>query len=70
MIEIRVVAELRVAEISDTNIETLKTVFLVDPGETVEALLGRIGMTGAQRWHYDSAEVRLKLAKPRKEVEG
>jgi len=58
------VAEKRVLELSEGNIETTKAVFLVQTGETVEALLRRAGLTGTTGWHYDQAEVRIKLVKP------
>ena len=59
-----IIAEKRVMEASDQNIECQKTVFAVQTGETVEALLLRVGMSGTSAWHYDQAEVRLKLVKP------
>ena len=58
------IAEKRVIEMSEDNIETTKTVFLIQNGETVEALLRRVGLDGRSRWHYDQAEVRIKLVKP------
>lgn len=60
----QLVAEKRVLELSEGNIETTKTVFLVETGETVEALMRRIELNGTARWHYDQAEVRIKLVKP------
>jgi hypothetical protein len=60
----QIMAEKRVLEMSEGNIETTKAVFLVQTGETVEALLRRVGMTGTSGWHYDQAEVRIKLVKP------
>ena len=69
----QMVAEKRVLELSEGNIETTTAVFLVQnrrqircwlAGETVEALLRRVGLTGAYGWHYDQAEVRIKLVKP------
>jgi hypothetical protein len=32
-------------------------------GETVESLLHRVGLTGRDSWHYDQAEMRVKLVK-------
>ncbi len=63
----QIIAEKRVLELSESNIETTKTVFAVEPGETVEDLLTRIGMDGRSRWHYDQTEVRLKLVTPNAE---
>jgi hypothetical protein len=60
----QIIAEKRVIELSENNIETTKTIFAVEPGETVEALLLRVGMDGRSKWHYDQTEVRLKLVKP------
>ena len=60
----QIMAEKRVLEMSELNIETTKAVFAVEPGETVEALLIRVGMNGASKWHYDQTEVRLKLVTP------
>ena len=60
----QLVAEKRVMELSEGNIETTKTVFLVETGETVEALMRRVGLNGTGNWHYDQAEVRIKLVKP------
>jgi hypothetical protein len=65
----QIVAEKRMIELSENNIETTKTVFVVEPGETVEALLLRVGMDGRSRWHYDQAEVRLKLVKLNDQVQ-
>ena len=63
----QIIAEKRVLEMSEQNIETTKAVFMVEPGETVEALLVRVGMSGASQWHFDQTEVRLKLVTPNKE---
>ena len=60
----QIIAEKRVLEFSESNIETVKTVFSVEQGETVEALLLRVGMDGRSKWHYDQMEVRLKLVTP------
>jgi hypothetical protein len=60
----QIMAEKRVLEMSEGNIETTKTVFVVQAGETVESLLLRVGLTGLSEWHYDQAEVRIKLVKP------
>jgi hypothetical protein len=60
----QIIAEKRVIELSENNIETTKTIFAVEPGETVEALLLRVGMDGRSKWHYDQTEVRLKLVMP------
>jgi hypothetical protein len=60
----QIIAEKRVMELSENNIETTKAVFAVEPGETVEALLLRAGMDGRSKWHYDQTEVRLKLVMP------
>ena len=60
----KIMAEKRVLEMSEGNIEKTKAVFVVQTGETVEALLRRVGLTGASGWHYDHAEVRIKLIKP------
>lgn len=60
----QLVAEKRVLELSEGNIETTKVVFLVETGETVESLMRRVGLTGASDWHYSEAEVRIKLVKP------
>jgi hypothetical protein len=59
----QIMAEKRVLEMSEGNIETTKAVFVVQTGETVEALLRRVGLTGTSGWHYDQAEVRIKLVK-------
>ena len=63
----QILAEKRVLEMSEGNIETLKTVVVVKTGETVEQLMQRVGLTGTSRWHYDQAEVRLKIVKPPEE---
>ena len=60
----QIVAERRVLELSEGNIEISKTVFVVETGETVESLMRRVNLTGTVSWHYDQAEVRLKLVKP------
>ena len=60
----QIIAEKRVLELSENNIETTKAVFTVEHGETVEALLLRVGMDGRSKWHYDMIEVRLKLVTP------
>lgn len=60
----QIVAEKRVLEMSEGNNQTTKSLFLVIPGETVEALLSRAGITGKCGWHYDQTEVRLKLVNP------
>ena len=60
----QIMAEKRVLDLSEGNIETTKAVFVVQTGETVESLLRRVGLTGTDRWHYDQAEVRIKLVKP------
>jgi len=60
----KIVAEKRVLEMSEGNIETTKSVFIVNPGETVEDLLIRLGLSGDSKWHYNEAEVRLKLVTP------
>ena len=56
-------AEKQVMEFSESNIETTRTMFVVQPGETVEALLLRVGLTGTSNWHYDKAAVVIKLIK-------
>ena len=60
----QIVAQTRVLELTEGNIETTKTVYLVDTGETVESLMRRVGLTGTAGWHYSDAEVRLKIVKP------
>jgi len=60
----QIVAERRVLEMSEGNIETAKTVFIVQPNETVEALLRLVKLDGSTSWQYDQAEVRIKLVKP------
>ena len=60
----QIVAEKRVLELSEGNIETTKTMFLVEPDETVEALMRRVGLNGTSNWHYDQAELRIKIIKP------
>jgi hypothetical protein len=60
----QIVAERRVLEMSEGNIETAKTVFIVQPNETVEELLRRVKLDGSNSWQYDQAEVRIKLVKP------
>ena len=62
--KMQIMAEKRVIELSENNIEATKTVFAVKPGETVEALLTRVGIDGHVPWHYDQVEVRLKLVMP------
>ena len=59
----KLIAEKRVVEVSEGNIETITSMFFVEPGETVEALLARLGLTGRSDWHYDMAEVRISLVK-------
>ena len=61
---IMIMAEKIVLEVSDGNIEKLKSVYNVLDGETVESLLKRMGMTGSSSWHYDMMEVRLKIVIP------
>jgi hypothetical protein len=60
----QIVAEKRVTELTEDNIETLTSVHLVETGETVEALMRRLNLNGTSRWHYDQAEVRLKIVVP------
>jgi len=59
----QIAAERKVVELTEGNIETLTSVFLVEPGEKVESLLRRMKLNGTAEWHYDQAEVRLKLIK-------
>ena len=59
----KIVAEDRVIELGE-RCETIRTIREVMPGETVEALLTRIGMTGSASWHYNLREVSLKLILP------
>lgn len=59
----KLMAEKRVLEMSDGNIETCKTVYEVKQGETVEELFQRVGLNGTSSWHYDQAELRLKIIK-------
>ena len=59
----KIVAEKRVTEFSEVNIEISKTMFIVKDGETVEELLNRIGIDGSRSWEYDMVEVRIKLVK-------
>jgi hypothetical protein len=58
------IAEKRTTEMSESNIVILKTVYEVIPGETVEGLLKRVGLTGASPWHFNECEVRIKLVNP------
>jgi hypothetical protein len=58
-----IAAELRIVELSDSDIETMKTMYAVRSGETVEDLLRRVGLTGTSLWHYSQAEIRIKLVK-------
>ena len=60
----QIVAEKRVAELTEGNIETLTSVYVVETGETVESLMRRVGLTGTSRWQYDQAEGRLKIVVP------
>lgn len=60
----QIVAERRVQNFTEGSIETSTKVYLVETGETVEALMRRVGMTGTCDWHYSEAEVRLKLIAP------
>jgi hypothetical protein len=53
-----------VTESTEGNIATFETIYLVEPGETVESLLRRMGLTGSAKWHYSDAGVMLKLIKP------
>ena len=59
----QIVAEKRVLEITETGVGTTKTAYLVEPSETVEALLMRVGVDGKSLWHFDQIEVRLKLVR-------
>ena len=59
----KILAEKQVIEMSENNIVTTRTAFIVNPGETVEALLQRVGLTGHTSWHYDQASVVIKLIK-------
>ncbi len=59
-----IVAEKIVLEMSEENIEKTTTMYVVLDKETVEALLKRVGLTGFSQWHYDLAEVRIKIVKP------
>ena len=56
-------------ELSEGNITATKQFFAIEPGETVEALLSRVGMDGRSRWHYDQIEVRLKLITPNEAIQ-
>ena len=60
----KIVAEKRILEMSEENIVTEKTMYEVQPGETVEALLERVGITGSSHWHYSQAELGIKLVVP------
>ena len=60
----QIVAEKRVIEMTEGNIEKMSSIYLVETGETVESLMRRLGLTGTSRWHYDQAEVRLKIVVP------
>lgn len=59
----QIVASKHVLEFSERNIETLETVFIVKPGETVEELLSRMGIDGKSMWHYSEFLGVLKLVK-------
>lgn len=52
-----------VVETTENDIERLETVFEVKPNETVEQLMIRLNITGKVPWHFEQAEIRLKLVK-------
>lgn len=58
-----IIAEKIVLEMSENIIEKVKTCFIVIPGEKVEDLLKRVGLTGTSRWHYDQSKLVIKLVK-------
>ena len=60
----QIVAEKRVLETSENDLLISKEMYLVEPVETVDALLRRIGMTGQRPDHFSLIEVRLKLVRP------
>jgi hypothetical protein len=59
----QIVAAKNVTEFSERNIETMETVFIVNPCETVEELIARMGIDGESMWHYTEFQVVLKLVK-------
>lgn len=59
----QVVALKRVKEVTETNIETLTTVYVVHPGESVDDLIERMHISGKCDWHFSEFEVVLKLVK-------
>lgn len=59
----QIAAEKVTVEQTENNIERLKTTFLVRPGETVEELMKRLKVDGTCEWHFDEAEVTLRLIK-------
>jgi hypothetical protein len=52
-----------VAEITDVSAFRTETLFEVDEKETVGSILKRSGITGQKDWHYDRAEIVIKLMK-------
>lgn len=58
-----IVAEKVVTEFSEQNIVKLRTMYSVLPNETIADLFHRIGLDGKTSWHYDHAEITLKLVK-------
>jgi len=59
----RVIAIKDITEVTENNIEHLESLFEVRPEETVEQLMTRLDINGSTPWHFNAAEVRLKLVK-------
>ena len=53
----------QITELTESNIQTLETVYLVKPQETVEELLNRMLINGESNWHYNQFSILLKLVK-------
>lgn len=57
----KILAEKIVTEMTEDTITKITTAYVVLDGESVEALLRRIGVNDNVSWHYSLMEVRLKL---------
>lgn len=59
----KIIAKKIVYEMSEEAIVPMETILEVQPNETVEMLMMRCDITGKSRWHFDQAQVILKLVK-------
>jgi hypothetical protein len=60
----KIIAKKIVYEFTENSIHGMETIFEIQPNETVEQVMQRVGLTGVSDWHFDYAKVELKLVKP------